>query len=84
MIEPYLIQQGYLQRTPRGRIATLGGVRHLGWRHRRSRWLLSSEQNGATGSQGGRVNRRWRAWALGAAVLLAAVAMGGCLARPAG
>jgi Holliday junction DNA helicase RuvB len=23
VIEPYLIQQGYLQRTPRGRVATL-------------------------------------------------------------
>ena len=30
----------------------------------------------ATGSQGGRVKRRWLAWVLGAAVLLAAVAMG--------
>ncbi|NCP56125.1 MAG: Holliday junction branch migration DNA helicase RuvB, partial [Rhodoferax sp.] len=29
-IEPYLIQQGYLQRTPRGRIATLAAYRHLG------------------------------------------------------
>jgi holliday junction DNA helicase RuvB len=26
VIEPYLIQQGYLQRTPRGRIATHGGL----------------------------------------------------------
>ena len=30
VIEPYLIQQGYLQRTPRGRIATLAAFRHLG------------------------------------------------------
>ena len=30
MIEPYLIQQGYLQRTPRGRIATAAAYRHLG------------------------------------------------------
>ncbi len=30
VIEPYLIQQGYLQRTPRGRIATLAAWRHLG------------------------------------------------------
>jgi holliday junction DNA helicase RuvB len=28
--EPYLIQQGLLQRTPRGRITTLGACRHLG------------------------------------------------------
>ncbi len=30
VIEPYLIQQGYLQRTPRGRVATLAAYRHLG------------------------------------------------------
>ena len=30
VIEPYLIQQGYLQRTPRGRIATQAAYRHLG------------------------------------------------------
>jgi Holliday junction DNA helicase RuvB len=29
-VEPYLIQQGYLQRTPRGRIATLAAYRHRG------------------------------------------------------
>jgi Holliday junction DNA helicase RuvB len=30
VIEPYLIQQGYLQRTPRGRVATGAAWRHLG------------------------------------------------------
>jgi Holliday junction DNA helicase RuvB len=30
VIEPYLIQQGYLQRTPRGRVATAAAYRHLG------------------------------------------------------
>ena len=30
VIEPYLIQQGFLQRTPRGRIVTLSAYRHLG------------------------------------------------------
>ena len=30
VIEPFLIQQGYLQRTPRGRVATLAAYRHLG------------------------------------------------------
>jgi Holliday junction DNA helicase RuvB len=30
VIEPFLIQQGYLQRTPRGRIATPTAYRHLG------------------------------------------------------
>src|SRR5712692_1456372 len=30
VLEPFLIQQGYLQRTPRGRIATLAAYRHFG------------------------------------------------------
>jgi Holliday junction DNA helicase RuvB len=30
VIEPYLIQQGFLQRTPRGRMATVAAWRHLG------------------------------------------------------
>jgi Holliday junction DNA helicase RuvB len=30
VIEPFLIQQGFLQRTPRGRIATAAAYRHLG------------------------------------------------------
>ncbi|MDH3315224.1 MAG: Holliday junction branch migration DNA helicase RuvB [Betaproteobacteria bacterium] len=30
VLEPYLIQQGYLQRTPRGRMATTSAYRHLG------------------------------------------------------
>jgi holliday junction DNA helicase RuvB len=30
VIEPYLIQQGYLKRTPRGRVATAAAWRHLG------------------------------------------------------
>ena len=30
VLEPYLIQQGYLQRTPRGRVATAAIWRHLG------------------------------------------------------
>jgi holliday junction DNA helicase RuvB len=30
VLEPYLIQQGYLQRTPRGRLATPAAYRHLG------------------------------------------------------
>ena len=29
VLEPYLIQQGYLQRTPRGRIATANAYRHF-------------------------------------------------------
>jgi Holliday junction DNA helicase RuvB len=31
VLEPFLIQQGYLQRTPRGRIATPLAYRHLGF-----------------------------------------------------
>ena len=30
VIEPYLIQQGFLQRTPRGRVATPRAYAHLG------------------------------------------------------
>ena len=30
IIEPYLIQQGFLQRTPRGRLLTANAWRHLG------------------------------------------------------
>ena len=30
VIEPFLIQQGYVQRTPRGRMLTLASYRHLG------------------------------------------------------
>jgi len=33
VIEPFLIQQGYLQRTPRGRIATPAAYRHFGLAH---------------------------------------------------
>jgi Holliday junction DNA helicase RuvB len=29
VLEPYLIQQGYLQRTPRGRVATVAAYRHF-------------------------------------------------------
>jgi holliday junction DNA helicase RuvB len=30
VLEPFLIQQGYLKRTPRGRVATAGAYRHFG------------------------------------------------------
>ena len=30
IIEPYLIQQGFVQRTPRGRLLTSHAFRHLG------------------------------------------------------
>jgi len=31
VVEPYLLQLGFLQRTPRGRIATDAARRHLAW-----------------------------------------------------
>ena len=33
-IEPYLLQQGFIQRTPRGRVATINAWRHLGMEQR--------------------------------------------------
>ena len=33
VIEPYLIQQGYLMRTPRGRLATPKTYEHFGLKH---------------------------------------------------
>jgi Holliday junction DNA helicase RuvB len=40
VLEPYLIQQGYLQRTPRGRIATPTAYAHFG---------ITAPRNGANG-----------------------------------
>jgi Holliday junction DNA helicase RuvB len=34
LYEPYLIQEGFLQRTPRGRVATRRAYQHLGYPHR--------------------------------------------------
>ena len=31
VVEPFLLQLGFLQRTPRGRVVTGAGRRHLGW-----------------------------------------------------
>jgi Holliday junction DNA helicase RuvB len=31
VVEPYLLQLGFLQRTPRGRVVTAAGRCHLGW-----------------------------------------------------
>jgi holliday junction DNA helicase RuvB len=30
MVEPYLMQVGFIKRTPRGRVATKGAYEHLG------------------------------------------------------
>src|SRR5258708_8088063 len=46
VLEPYLIQQGYLQRTLRGRVATLAAYRHFGIVAPSSpRDLLSGDEN---------------------------------------
>jgi len=42
VVEPFLIQQGLLQRTPRGRIATSEAYRHFG--------LVESAGSGQTGT----------------------------------
>ena len=34
--EPYLIREGLLQRTPRGRVLTAAGAKHVGWSERAS------------------------------------------------
>lgn len=48
VIEPYLIQQGLLQRTPRGRMLTETGYRHLGLSAPKERqFAMPLEENGA-------------------------------------
>ncbi|MEO8311750.1 MAG: Holliday junction branch migration DNA helicase RuvB [Caldimonas sp.] len=47
VIEPFLIQQGFLQRTPRGRVATLAAYRHLGVAPPKSTGGLFAEGGGA-------------------------------------
>ena len=49
VLEPYLIQQGYLQRTPRGRIATPAAWRHFGYtrpEHTGDLWDAPDATNG--------------------------------------
>jgi Holliday junction DNA helicase RuvB len=43
VLEPYLIQQGYLQRTPRGRVATASIWRHFGLKNPAGNDLLDLE-----------------------------------------
>lgn len=51
--EPYLIQRGLLQRTPRGRVATESGYRHLGFEPpRRAAWSGPGGSS-AAGREGG-------------------------------
>ncbi len=42
VLEPYLIQQGLLQRTPRGRVATLSAYQHFGLQPQRAGGLFES------------------------------------------
>jgi holliday junction DNA helicase RuvB len=48
VLEPYLIQQGFIQRTPRGRIATQFAYRHFGLPVPRTSVQAGSTGNGAT------------------------------------
>ncbi len=65
IIEPYLIQQGFIQRTPRGRVLAARAWRHMGcsrrrsWRKRRSACFIRG-----TGNEHRR-RRRPDGWAFG-------------------
>ncbi|MGP1374663.1 MAG: Holliday junction branch migration DNA helicase RuvB [Almyronema sp.] len=42
--EPYLMQIGYLQRTPRGRVVTPAACRHLGYEGSSGGWAIGEQQ----------------------------------------
>ncbi len=46
IIEPYLLQKGFVQRTPRGRMLTTHAFRHLGWPSRSGRPRSSGSSRG--------------------------------------
>jgi tol-pal system-associated acyl-CoA thioesterase len=48
VLEPFLIQQGYLQRTPRGRVATVSAYRHAEARRRGGALRAMSGRDGGT------------------------------------
>jgi Holliday junction DNA helicase RuvB len=54
LYEPYLLQEGFLQRTPRGRVATQRAYQHLGYPLPTSTppWAASGGSGGAGGSGG--------------------------------
>ncbi len=54
IVEPYLLQQGFIGRTPRGRVATLKAYRHLGVSSpaRSSGPDLFGEEDGGSGTSG--------------------------------
>ncbi len=45
VLEPYLIQQGFLMRTPRGRVATPLAFQHFGLRDVRNMATLTIEED---------------------------------------
>jgi Holliday junction DNA helicase RuvB len=53
VLEPYLIQQGFIMRTPRGRVVTQHGYRHFGLKPNQSSAELfdSLETAGSSGSE---------------------------------
>ena len=53
VIEPYLIQQGYLVRTARGRMASAKAYRHLGLRPKTGAQDLFAEPTIADDASGG-------------------------------
>ncbi len=55
VIEPYLIQEGLLQRSPRGRLITANGYRHLGLAVPRGLGLVAGDlfEDGGDGEDGG-------------------------------
>ena len=44
VLEPYLIQQGFITRTPRGRMVTEYAYRHFGLKRRDDKDLFSQDQ----------------------------------------
>ena len=52
VLEPFLIQQGYILRTPRGRMATRSAYQHFGipWRGREAGESLPLDLEGPSGS----------------------------------
>ena len=46
IVEPFLLQQGFVQRTPRGRVLTGAAFAHLGLRRRRTIPAVRSVRRG--------------------------------------
>ena len=59
IIEPYLIQQGLLQRTPRGRLLTVGAFEHLGLNTPAAFSRPDMDTGRNAGHQAGQQNELW-------------------------